>query len=109
MGIFGTDPPEIQHADTETARHDIDDDDLAHVDSTLHEGESVYYCITADTLFVNGDPQTFTGTAYCVVTNTRIVGRQYSGLGNEVTTVVVPHGEITSVSYRSGRLVGKLE
>jgi hypothetical protein len=81
---------------------------VAKVDDALANGECVHYVLKGGGIEAEGEWQTLTGKAYLAVTPTRTVGKQYSGLGNDVATVSIDHSNVSSVEFRSGRFFSNI-
>lgn len=115
MGWFGTDQPdgkvqiENGELDCEPQNNAVTPSNVKIVDDALRNGEKVHYFTEADHINVDGRTQSVTGTAYVAVTDSRVVGRKISGLGNTVATISLSHHNISSVHLRTGRLISKLE
>jgi hypothetical protein len=115
MGWFGTDKPdgkvriENGELDCEPQNNAVTPSNVKKVDDALRNGEKVHYFTKADHINVDGRTQSVTGTAYVVVTDTRVIGRKISGLGNTVATISLSYHNISSVHLRTGRLISKLE
>lgn len=115
MGWFDTDKPDGEvriengELDCEPQNNAVTPSNVKKVDDALRDGEKVHYFTKADHINVDGRTQSVTGTAYVVVTGSRVIGRKVSGLGNTVATISLSYHNISSVHLRTGRLISKLE